>query len=86
MRFFSSLLVPVKSGDEGNFEDFRKTERMAQDYFKRLGFKVYKLEPGSGNEKVALRILHSLNLPEKILIGGVTDFICWNRRIFFFME
>jgi hypothetical protein len=78
--------VPVKSGDEGNFEDFRKTERMAQDYFKRLGFKVYKLEPGSGNEKVALGALHSLNLPEKILTGGVPDFICWNKRKFFFVE
>jgi hypothetical protein len=86
MRFSSSLLVPVKSGDECDFEDFRKTEGMTQDFFKRLGFEVHKLEPGSSNGKVTLRILHSLNLPEKILIGGVTDFICWNRRIFFFME
>ena len=86
MRFSSSLLVPVINGDEGDFEDFRKTERMAQDYFKRLGFEVYKLEPGSGNEKVALRILHALNLPGNILTGGVPDFICWNRRKFFFVE
>ena len=86
MRFSSSLLIPVKNADESDFEDFRKTERMAQDYFKRLGLEVYKLEPGSGNEKVALGILHSLNLPEKILTGGVPDFICWNRRVFFFVE
>ena len=59
---------------------------MAQDYFKRLGFEVYKLEPGSGNEKVALRILHALNLSGNILIGGVPDFICWNRKKFFFVE
>ena len=86
MRFSSSLLVPVINRDEGDFEDFRKTERMAQDYFKRLGFEVYKLEPGSGNEKVALRILHALNLSGNILIGGVPDFICWNRKKFFFVE
>ena len=86
MRFSSSLLVPVINGDKGDFEDFRKTERMAQDYFIRLGFEVHKLEPGSSNEKVALRILRSLNLPEKILTGGVPDFICWNRRVFFFVE
>ena len=86
MRFSSSLLVPVINGDAGDFEDFRKTERMAQEYFKRIGFEVHKLEPGSDNEKVALRILHSLNLPGNILTGGVPDFICWNRRVFFFVE
>jgi hypothetical protein len=80
------LLVPVINGDAGDFEDFRKTERMAQEYFKRIGFEVHKLEPGSDNEKVALRILHSLNLPGNILTGGVPDFICWNRRVFFFVE
>ncbi len=86
MRFSSSLLVPVKNGDEGDLEDFRKTERMTQDYFKRLGFEVCKLEPGPGNEKLSLKILHSLNLPKKILTGGVPDFICWNRKKFFFVE
>jgi hypothetical protein len=86
MRFSSSLLVPVVKGDESDFEDFRKTERMAQDYFKRLGFEVHKLEPRSDSDKVALRILHSLNLSEKIFTVGVPDFICWNRRVFFFVE
>ena len=86
MRFSSSLLIPVIKGDESDFEDFRKTERMTQDYFKRLGFEVHKLEPGSSNDKVTLRILHSLNLPGNILTGGVPDFICWNKRVFFFVE
>ena len=86
MRFSSSLLVPVKRGEECDFEDFRKTEKMAQDYFKRIGFESHKLEPGSGNDKVALRILHSLNLPENILTAGVPDFICWNKKVFFFVE
>jgi hypothetical protein len=86
MYFSSSLLVPIKRGEEGDFEDFRKTERMAQDYFKRIGFESHKLEPGSGNDQVALRILHSLNLPENILTAGVPDFICWNKKVFFFVE
>ncbi len=65
MRFSCLVLESIRTEDERDFEDFREIKRIAHEYFKRLGFYIYKLEPRSSQDKVALRIIHLLHLPEK---------------------
>ncbi len=86
MIFRKSLLIPLEQLTPESFEDFHQLEEFCWDYFVRLGFHVYKIEPISNPDLVVLKKITSLKLPKDILSVGVPDFICWNSKMFFFVE
>ena len=86
MLFRKSLLVPSNQWNAEGMVDMFLSEKLAHDYFKRLGFKVFKLEPKKKLDEIILKDLGFLKSIENFVSGGIPDFLCWNNKIFFFVE
>ncbi|WP_276935884.1 MULTISPECIES: hypothetical protein [Ferroplasma] len=86
MIFHSTLLVPVENWNKMNISEWKRAEDASKDYFSRLGFTLYKIEPNMKIEKDFSRLLNILHIPEDIISSGVPDFLIWNKKIFFFVE
>ena len=84
--FRKSLLVPIDRWEPETFEDFHQPEMFTRDYFERIGFHVCKIEPAQTPDPAVIQKIASLKLPMEILSAGIPDFLCWNSRMFFFVE
>ena len=86
MIFHRALLVPVENWSKMSISKWKMAEDASMDYFSRLGFTLYKIEPNMKIGKDLSRRLKILRIPEDIILSGVPDFIVWNKNTFFFVE
>lgn len=86
MRFDKTLLVPSNHWTKIKaLEGMNQPETHAYNYFRRVGYRVRKLEPRQRNDIIP-KILSHLTFERNLIKPGVPDFICWNSSKYFFVE
>ena len=86
MIFHRTLFVPVENWKKMGISEWKRAEDASMDYFYKLGFTLYKIEPNMKIGRDLSRRFKILRIPEDIISSGVPDFIVWNKNTFFFVE